>query len=249
VTGNGFIIGTLADKPLILGTNNTNRLHITATGNVGIGTASPTKKLTVKSDTANDNVVVVQRSSDSSTIFRIFETTNGSGVLSLFDPTGNESARLTGSGGHSWAAGTVGINCNSPGGFDFSIKSGTSASTACNTGTFSQINAGSTTFTVSSSRTLKENLMPVRVPDILEKLATIEVYSYDFIDGPKDKLGLMAEDFHQVFQRGSDKMIDGQEVEMALWLAVKELTEQNKKLADRLAALEAELAAERRDIR
>jgi hypothetical protein len=49
VTGNGLIVGTLADKPLILGTNSVNRLHITASGNVGIGTASPTHPLEMAS--------------------------------------------------------------------------------------------------------------------------------------------------------------------------------------------------------
>ena len=78
------------------------------------------------------------------------------------------------------------------------------------------------------------------MPDILEKIAGVGVYSYDFIQGPKDKIGLMAEDFHQVFKRGSDKLINGQEVEMALWLAVQELTKQNKALAARLEQLEAE---------
>jgi len=43
VTGasNGLIVGTTADKPLILGTNNADRLHINATGEIGIGTTTP----------------------------------------------------------------------------------------------------------------------------------------------------------------------------------------------------------------
>ena len=40
VAGNGFILGTLGATPLILGTNNANRLTITASGNVGIGLSS-----------------------------------------------------------------------------------------------------------------------------------------------------------------------------------------------------------------
>src|SRR5215218_171423 len=40
-TGNGIAYGTLTGKPLIFGTNNVNRLHITATGSVGINTSSP----------------------------------------------------------------------------------------------------------------------------------------------------------------------------------------------------------------
>lgn len=41
VTGNGLILGSLFDKPLILGTNNTNRVHITGTGSIGVGTSAP----------------------------------------------------------------------------------------------------------------------------------------------------------------------------------------------------------------
>jgi DNA anti-recombination protein RmuC len=116
-------------------------------------------------------------------------------------------------------------------------------------GSRSFIDAGSAQFTFSSSRTIKENLSPVQVPNILDKISQVGVYNYDYINGPKDKLGLMAEDFHTVFGRGSDKLINGQEVEMALWLAVQQLTAQNKELAaqnneliQRLERLEARLS-------
>jgi len=46
-TGNGLIVGTGLDKPLILGTNSTNRMQITSTGDVGIGTTAPASKLHV----------------------------------------------------------------------------------------------------------------------------------------------------------------------------------------------------------
>ncbi len=50
VTGNGLILGTLADKPLILGTNSVNRIQVTASGDVGIGTTAPSSKLHVNGD-------------------------------------------------------------------------------------------------------------------------------------------------------------------------------------------------------
>ncbi len=48
--GNGQIVGTLGANPLILGTNSTNRLHITSSGDIGIGTPFPSKKLDVVGD-------------------------------------------------------------------------------------------------------------------------------------------------------------------------------------------------------
>ena len=118
----------------------------------------------------------------------------------------------------------VGINCNNPGS-DFVI----SATTNC-AGAQSSINAGSPTFTVTSSRAIKENIEPLAVPGLLDRIANVGVYRYDFVRGAKDRVGLMSEDFHQVFERGSDKTIDGNEVQMALWLAVQELTARVKEL-------------------
>jgi len=48
----------------------------------------------------------------------------------------------------------------------------------------------------------------------------------------------MAEDFYNIFKRGSDKEINGQEVQMALWLAVQALSAKNRVLEQKVAALE-----------
>lgn len=45
--GNGMIVGTSINAPLILGTNNQNRVHIKGDGNVGIGTNNPNALLDV----------------------------------------------------------------------------------------------------------------------------------------------------------------------------------------------------------
>ena len=126
-------------------------------------------------------------------------------------------------------AGDVGINCTTPTA-DFVIFGTSDCS-----GAGSTINAGATQFTMTSSREIKENLEPVTVPDLLDRIERVGIYKYDFKKGPKDKLGMMAEDFHQIFGRGSDKVIDGSEVQMALWLAVQQLSR-------RVSELEAELA-------
>jgi hypothetical protein len=133
------------------------------------------------------------------------------------------------------AANNVGLNCFT-GADDLTIGDG---GNPCQGGTFSTINAGQAQFTTSSSRTIKENLQPVAVADLLDKVSEAKVYTYDFIEGREDEIGIMAEDFHQIFGRGSDKKLSGHEMQVALWLAVQELTAQNKALTERLAALEA----------
>ena len=114
------------------------------------------------------------------------------------------------------ADGNIGIaGCRDP---DHAFEIG--GGTGCNAGG-SEIDPGETQFTVSSSRSLKENLEPVAASGILDTISDVGVYTYDFIDGPKERLGLMSEDFHRVFGRGSDKKINGGDVQMALWLAVQ----------------------------
>jgi len=109
---------------------------------------------------------------------------------------------------------------------------------------FSNIFAGEATFTTSSSRELKENIHPIEVENILQAVAKVPVNTYDWKselfggdDGQRtDKLGLIAEDFHGILGRGSDKQIKGQEVQMVLWLAVQELTREVEELRGERAA-------------
>ena len=214
----------------------TSSIDINASGNVGIGTASADNRLTVKSGGTNAAVANVIQSAAATSLFTVFETTSGDGLVQIFDHSGAEAFRLT-----SVSGGRISLGCNAP---QHNLDIGNVPGAACSTATTrSFLDAGSTTFTASSSRTLKENLVPVPASSILDRIAKVGVYNYDFIDGPKDKIGLMAEDFHTVFGRGSDKLLNGQEVEMALWLAVQQLTAQNKELNQRLADLEARLAA------
>ena len=220
----------------------TSSIDISADGDVGIGTGSPQVKLDVRA--ANAHVMAGNDTTDwmgpaqtgfgaSNTVERMFfAVQTGLGFVGTVSNTDvgvvtNNSTKMVVTAG-----GNVGIGTLTPAS-DLVIANG---------GTTSSINAGSAQFTVASSRTFKDNIAAIDAPDILSKIESIPVVTYDYKDnGPKDRLGLIAEDFHTIFNRGSEKYIDGQEVQMALWLAVQKLTQENKALTERLTTLEKQL--------
>ncbi len=230
----------------------TSSIFVDVSGDVGLGTASPDGALDITSGNAqlildiganSANVVELKSSTDGENIWTLFETGGGGAQFGLYDSAEGERFRITTTGSPNWMSGNVGLGCNNATA-DLTVNSSTNASaTACGTGTESTMNAGDTAFVVTSSRTYKENLQPVVVDNVLSKIEEIGVYNYDFINGPKDRVGLMAEDFHQIFGRGPDNRLSGQEVQMALWLAVKELTGQNRQLIERLTEVESQLQA------
>ncbi len=231
----------------------TSSIFVDVSGDVGLGTASPDGALDITEGDAqllldiganSANVIELKSSTDGQNIWTLFETGGGGAQFGLYDSAEGERFRITTTGSPNWMSGNLGLGCNAATA-DLTVNSSTNASgTACGTGTESTMNAGDTAFVVTSSRTYKENLQEVVVDNVLNKIEGIGVYNYDFIDGPKDRVGLMAEDFHEIFGRGPDNRLSGQEVQMALWLAVKELTGQNRQLIDRLTEVEARLQAE-----
>jgi len=193
-----------------------NALVIDADDDIGIGILSPSAPLHI--------------SRSGAVRYRLENTSAGTQWDANNDGNGDFAISLVGTGGNEFEIeqdGDIG-NCGNPD-HDFVLSSGSS----CSTTPRSWIDAGSTSFSTSSSRSYKENLHPIAVPDILARIESVPVYQYDFINGPADRIGLMAEDFHQVFERGSDKELNGQEIQLALWLAVQQLAERTDELKSR----------------
>lgn len=107
----------------------------------------------------------------------------------------------------------------------------------------SYIAAGSTSFSACSSRDIKENIKPFAVGNMLERIASVPVNTYDFknctSESCRNNLGLIAEDFQAVLGRGDGKTVNGQDVQMALWLGVQELAKENSQLKAQNANLTA----------
>jgi len=97
ITGTEFL-GTTNNQPLVIRTNNTERMRVTSGGNIGIGTTNPTNLLHVtassnpvrieglSTDNTLDNIVVV----DANGVMKIRNATSLSGTLG-WSLTGNSS--------------------------------------------------------------------------------------------------------------------------------------------------------------
>jgi hypothetical protein len=81
------IIYTNGPAPLVLGTNNTDRLHIAAAGNVGIGTISPAVKLEVAGDGSDNSLKAGISVVDTGTNGRRFVMASRASTFTISDET------------------------------------------------------------------------------------------------------------------------------------------------------------------
>lgn len=180
VTGNGLIIGTIADKPLILGTNNTNRLHIAPNGSIGIGTAAPEVPLHV-----------VRNAGALTNLLRL---SNNGGIQFLLDRTDP--------GANDWQF----SNFNQS--FQISVPgTPTGQFTLVSNGDLQISNrVFAVAFIPSSARDLKEDFAPVDGRDVLARLAAMPVTEWSFRSDPTRQrhIGPVAEDFQAAFGLGQE---------------------------------------------
>ncbi|HEX8320387.1 tail fiber domain-containing protein [Longimicrobium sp.] len=129
------------------------------------------------------------------------------------------------------------------GGFRFRTNS--TLTTGCN------IAAGTGTMTCSSSRTLKEGFSEVDGEDVLRRLRSVPVNSWNYIGEQAGvrHMGAFSEDFYSAFGLGNDRLaishLDADGVNLA---GVKALDARTTAQAEQITALQAENAALRGDV-
>ena len=103
-------LGATDNQPLIIRTNNTEKVRVTSTGNVGIGTTNPARTLEIAASTGSTELVI--RDNSQATDRRAWRLMNNSQVLSI------EAVNDTLTGGTNLVnftrAGNVGIGTKNP---------------------------------------------------------------------------------------------------------------------------------------
>ena len=199
----GMLFGTSTDHVLAFQTNNTERLQIDSTGNVGIGTSAPASKLAVLGDLSfGDSDKIKSGSSAGSLTLQGGFTYPGGNIL-LGGGSGTADIRFGTSGASETStermridsSGRVGIGTSSPGGklessFNSSVEvglilrnssAGTSAhfySGASIVGSIT-VTGSSTAFNTSSDYRLKENV--VNISDGITRVKQLAPKRFNFI--------------------------------------------------------------------
>jgi hypothetical protein len=208
----------------------TSSLDISSTGNVGIGTGSPAKKLHVLLNAAT-NDTAMRLENNEAVRFDLVNTsvTNGGVATTWFfqvDNDANHTLKISKQGG---GGPVIVVNSRANGNGTTMTVDGSVAATS---------------FITTSTRDAKTDTEKADSQEVLEKLAGLEIAKWRFKSEAEGirHLGPFAEDFKEAFGLGhSDKSIELQDASgvalvaiQALYQEVQQLKEQNAELLRRL---------------
>jgi hypothetical protein len=166
----------------------TSSIDVGATGNVGIGTASPAQPLHLRRVDGSTQLLVEEASSTTAARTVASFVNNGDVKLSF----GSTAAPLT-----TWET-TAG-----QGGYRVSVVGAGAPQLALAPNGSLNITG---VLTQGSSITLKENIVPVSGEMLLRAIAELPIYTWNYLTAPATErhMGPTAEDFHKVFALGNN---------------------------------------------
>ncbi|HXO22534.1 MAG TPA: tail fiber domain-containing protein [Thermoanaerobaculia bacterium] len=222
----------------------TSSIDINASGNVGVGTASPSASLHVSRSDATAKVQV-QETNGTAALRNLLTLTNNGGIQILLDRTDGTS--------NDWQISNFSTT------FAISIPGSPTNQMVLTSG--GDMTISGTTYNTGSSREIKENFSVVSPVDILQKVVNMPLTAWNLKAEPRERhIGPIAEDWWATFGLGMDdkhvSMTDVGGVALAaikgLHQVVREkdasiaklqetvdgLQKQNSELAGRLAVIE-----------
>lgn len=165
------------------------------------------------------------------------QNTAAAATIGLVDTTG--STVFLGAGG---VQGVLGTKNNFPMNFFVNNVQKMSLATSGALTVSGPVNA--TVFNPTSDKNAKENFAPIDQKTILERLATIQISTWNFIenDNKTKHMGPMAQDFHAAFGLGmDDKHISTVDADGVAFAAIQELNKNNLVLAAENTALRSKV--------
>jgi hypothetical protein len=203
----------------------TSSIDVSASGSVGLGTATPSQPLHVVRSNGTAKVLIEENSGTSASR-ELLELRNLGGVSLALDDENDASRWVTSNIGSQYQ-----INNQAVAGVEVTVTS-----------TGSMTLAG--TLTQGSDRTTKTDIEAVDPDAILAKVSALPIATWRKKGEEATHLGPMAQDFSAAFGLGEDERrvapLDVAGVGLA---AIQALHDQVKELTERISALEAELAA------
>ncbi len=216
----------------------TSAIDIAASGNVGFGTASPAQPLHLRRQDGSTRLLVDEASATTATRTLASLVNNGDVTVSYQTTAAPVTTWET-------TAGQGGFRVNVAG-------AGTPQLTLAANGNLNITGA----LTQASSITLKENMIPVSGERLLQAVAKLPIYTWNYLASSKDEqhLGPTAEDFHRTFSLGNNpKAIAPGDMAgvalgaiQALTAALADKDRELNALRERMNALEALITGARR---
>jgi hypothetical protein len=207
----------------------TSSLDIAADGKVGVGTGSPSARLHVasnNSDTTSARAFIQETSGTAGSRNMLRIANNGASTF-RFDNT---------STGQNWGFGAL-----AGGNFFIAATPGTGLAMTLTSAGNMTIQG---TLTQSSDRNSKSDIVEVDVGQVLDKVTALPIATWRYRQDEARHMGPMAQDFAAVFGLGADdKHIAPGDMAAVALAAIQALQTQNARLAERVAALEAERTA------
>lgn len=216
-------------------TNLIERMRITDTGNVGIGTTTPQHQLDIVGNmriqvNSSGNGLMIAKSDSPNTYYAQLTNIGGWGYLNINNYSGSTYVKISTNGDSYFNGGNIGIGTTTPA-YKLDVF-GDIRTTGC------LVYNGGTLGTCVSEAELKNIISPFQIEGALDKIVKLQPVKYSFKSDPSGQIliGLIAQDTEKIVPELIETTLDGKkqikygELQWLQLEAIKELQNKINKL-------------------